>query len=177
MKIIIITLLIVAGLVCWITIPRVYRAMDESYQNAMDPIRIGDAKHIVDVILEYADATGSLPFEKQASEKPFMVLIGHSRQDEDMFAQEKVLSRDAVFANSNVLEAELSRGLGREIVLPRDPQRVATYAPNVYIYFVSKGQLTVISHLYSSSENSVKYEWRGGVFYSYTLTYGRANDD
>jgi len=106
-----------------------------------------------------------------------MVLIGHSQQEEDAFAQEKVLARNATFANATTLEAELSKVLERKIVLPRDPQRVATYAPNVYIYFVFGGQMSVMAHLYNPSDRSVKYEWRGGVFYSHTLTYTSKNPE
>ena len=165
---VVILLLIGAGV---IAIPKIYRAMDESYQKATDPIRIKHAEQIAGLILEYADKTGSFPFEEHTDERPFMVFIGHSQQEEDAFAQEKVLSRDANFANAATLEDELSKVLGRTIVLPRDPQRVATYAPNVYIYFVVKGQMTVAAHLYNPSDESVKYEWRGGEFYSHTLCY------
>ena len=79
-------------------------------------------------------------------------------------------------ANASMLEAELSTVLGREVLSPRDPQRVATYAPNVYIYFVADGQMSVIGHLFRPSENSVKYEWQGGGFYSHTLTYASKSE-
>lgn len=170
-------LLIVAGVIVSIAIPKIYRAMDESYQKATDPIRVKHVEQIVTTILEYADKTGAFPFEEHTAERPFMVLIGHSQQEEDAFAQEKVLARGATFANATTLEAELSKILGRRIVLPRDPQKVATYAPNVYIYFVAEGQMSVAAHLYSPSDKSVKYEWRGGIFHSHTLTYASKNQE
>jgi hypothetical protein len=163
--------LIVGGIAAWVAVPRIYRALDAGYQKAMDPVRINDAKTIAALILEYADKTGSFPFQEHAAERPFMVLIGHSQQEEDSFAKEKVLARNAMFANASMLEGELGRELGRPVVLPRDPQKVATYAPNVYIYFVADGQMSVIAHLFQPSDRSVKYEWRDGVFYSHTLTY------
>jgi hypothetical protein len=166
---IVILLLIGVGVIVLSVIPKIYRAMDESYQKATDPIRVKHAEQIAGMILEYADKTGAFPFEEYTAERPFMVLIGHSQQEEDEFAQEKVLVKNATFANATILEAELSKVLGRKIVLPRDPQQVATYAPNIYIYFVVKGQMSVMAHLYNPSDMSVKYKWRGGVFYSHTL--------
>jgi hypothetical protein len=168
---VIVLLLIAAGL----AVPIIYRAMDRAYQAAMDPIRIEHAERIAALILQYADKTGAFPFQQHTAERPFMVLIGHSQQHEDAFAQEKVLKRGATFANATVLEAELSKVLGRQIVLPRDPQKVPTYAPNVYIYFVVESQMSVAAHLFSPSPRSVRYEWRGGVFHSHTLTYASKN--
>lgn len=102
-----------------------------------------------------------------------MVLIGHTQKEEDVYANEKVLEKGATFTNSHVLEAELEKVLQRDVRLPRDPQRVATYAPNVYIYFISKGQFTIAVHLFAPSKKSVKYQWCGGSFYSHTLSYSR----
>lgn len=164
-------LLVVGVVVAWIAIQRIYRGLDAGYQKAMDPVRIQDAERIADLILEYADKTGRFPFEQRTLDRPFMVLIGHNQLEEDAFAKERVLARNATFANASMLEVELSKVLGRTITLPRDPQKVATFAPNVYIYFVAEGQMTVITHLFQPSDRSVKYEWRGGVFYSHTLTY------
>ena len=164
-------LLVVGGGIAWFAVPRIYRALDAGYQKAMDPVRIQDAERIARLVLDYADETGKFPFEEHTAERPFMVLIGHSPEEEDAFAREKVLARNATFANASVLEAELSRVLGKTITLPRDPQKVATYAPNVYIYFVAEGQMSVVAHLFEPSDSSVEYEWRGGVFHSHAPTY------
>lgn len=137
----------------------------------MDPVRIKHTKEIADLIMAYTDETGHLPFEEEAKTKPFMVLIGHSAEEEDNFAHAEVLKRGATFANASVLEAKLSEGLGQKIRLPRDPQTVTTFAPNVYVYFVSGNQFSVVSHLFSPSEKSVKYQWPNGTFHSYTITY------
>ncbi|AQQ71254.1 hypothetical protein SMSP2_01620 [Limihaloglobus sulfuriphilus] len=153
----------------------IYRHMDRKYQEAMDPIRMKHAEQITNIVLEYAVKTDSLPFESESIERPFMVLIGHSPEMENVFANDKVLARNAKFANSHVLEKELSRVLGREIKLPRDPQKVPTYAPNVYVYYIAEGQLTVAVHLYAPSDHSFEYNWRGGTFYRHTLTYGRSD--
>lgn len=85
--------------------------------------------------------------------------------------REPALSRGARVANSSVLEAELSKGLGLPVRLPRDPQRVPTYAPNVYVYFVAADQMTVAVHLFNETESTVPYDWQGGRFYSYSQTF------
>lgn len=149
----------------------VYPFLDAKYQRDMDPIRQKHAHAIADVIREFADKTGHLPFQEQAEEKPFMVLIGHSREHEDQFANDPVLKRDAQWANSSLLESLLEKELGRKVQLPRDPQKVPTYAPNVYIYFISGNQMTVVSHLHYRNENAVEYKWLGRPFYAYTITY------
>lgn len=148
-----------------------YPIMEAKYQQDMDPIRRNHAHQIADVIREFADKTGHLPFQEQAEDQPFMVLIGHSPEHEDHFANDPVLKRDAQWANSALLESMLSSELGRKVQLPRDPQTVPTYAPNVYIYFISGNQMTVVSHLHYPNDQAVKYEWNGKPFYSYTIIY------
>jgi len=151
----------------------IYRAMDASYQESADRTRTKHADEIASLVFEYAEETGKLPFQDQSKDTPFMVLIGRSEQAEDAWAQEEVLKKGATFTNSSVFEAELSKGLGRDIVLPRDPQKVPTFAPNVYVYFIADGQFTVVAHLFSPSDRSVEYQWRGGTFHSHTLSYSK----
>ena len=148
-----------------------YPLIERNYQSAMDPIRKAHAHQISSVIREYADKTGHLPFQEQAVDKPFMVLLGHSTQEEDHFANDPVLKRDATWTNSTDLETLLSKELKRPIKLPRDPQTVPTYAPNVYVYFVAGNQLTIVTHLKFPTDDAVKYEWRGQPFYAYTICY------
>ena len=150
-----------------------YPVLDRGYQRNMDPIRRRHADAIVRLVMEYAEKTGHLPFEDSARESPFRVLIGHSVAEEDHFARDPVLPRGHGRARSRSLEKMLSEGLGRPIRLPRDPQTVPTYAPNVYVYFVSGDQFTVASHLYEPHPKAVAYEWGDGTFYSYAPTYGR----
>ena len=137
----------------------------------MDPIRKTHARQIASVIQEFADKTGHLPFQEQAVDTPFMVLLGHSTKEEDKFANDPVLKRDATCASSTDLEALLSKELKRPIKLPRDPQKVPTYAPNVYVYFVAGKQMTIVTHLKFPDNGAVKYEWHGEPFYAYTICY------
>jgi hypothetical protein len=148
-----------------------YPILERNYQSAMDPIRKKHAHQIASVIQEFADKTGHLPFQEQTVDKPFMVLLGHSPEEEDHFANDPVLKRNATWANSTDLEAMLSKELKRPIKLPRDPQTVPTYAPNVYVYFVAGKQMTIVTHLKFPDEHAVRYDWHGEPFYAYTICY------
>jgi hypothetical protein len=147
-----------------------YRAADLAYQRAHDPIRRAHADSIVALITAYAArADGRVPFQDRTAEQPFMVVIGRSMAHEDQMAQVPALNKGARWSNSSDLEAELSRVLQRPVVLPRDPQRVATYAPNVYIYFVTGNAFCAVVHLFEPSAISQPYEWDGGRFHSHAV--------
>lgn len=161
--------LLVVG--AYFAVPRIYRFLDAGYQRNMDPIRIKHAKSIVAAVLTYADKTGHFPFAERAKDRPFMIVIGHSAEAEDSWANDPVLRRGGRWSNSSELEAELSKELGQAIRLPRDPQRVPTYAPNVYVYYLVEDQMTVAVHLFEPNEETVEYKWRDGQFHSYTLTF------
>lgn len=146
-----------------------YRVADARYQKDMDVVRQKDAQEIFALVQEYANKTGHLPFQDIAADKPLMVIIGHSDQEEYFFAEDPVLKRDANYSRSVHLDEMLSKELNRKIVLPRDPQKVPTYAPNVYVYFVAGNEVAVASHLHSPHAEAVEYKWQGGKFYSYTI--------
>lgn len=163
-------LLIIAGLVV-ASAYFAYSVAEASYQRNADSIRKRDTHEVADLIREFADSTGHLPFQEYASQKPFMVIIGHSPEEEDRFANDPVLKRGGTWANAKELEALLSKGLSRRIALPRDPQKIPTFAPNVYVYFVFENEMVIASHLYYPDEAAIKYEWNGHTFYSYTVAY------
>lgn len=144
---------------------------ERNYQGAMDPLRQKHARQIFDVVREYTNKTGHLPFQAQAIDTPFMVLIGHSPEEENFFANSPPLMRNATWTHATDLEALLERELGRSIRLPRDPQTVPTFAPNVYLYFMSGNQMTVVAHLNAPTTGTVEYQWRGRPFHSYTICY------
>ncbi len=148
-----------------------YEAADADYQRAMDPIRIKHGKEIIALVLNYADRTGHFPLAERATDKSFMVVIGHSQKEEDSFAADPVIARGGRFSNASDLEAELSKEFGEAIRLPRDPQKVATYAPNVYVYFLAEDQMTVAVHLFKPTPDTIPYDWRGGKFHAWSETY------
>jgi hypothetical protein len=148
----------------------VYTAAETSYQRAQDPVRVEHAQALRLLVREYHEKSGGrLPFEDRATETPFMVVIGRSVEHEDEMAQVPALKRGARWGNSGELEAEFSRVLGRTVVLPRDPQRVATYAPNVYIYFIAGREYCAVVHLFEPSDMSQPYRWDGGTFHSHAI--------
>ena len=65
----------------------------------------------------------------------------------------------------------LAAGLGRRVRLPREPQTVPTFAPNVYVLFVSGDEAAVVAHLAAPDPGAVPYDWRGGTFHAYTLAF------
>ena len=137
-------------------------------QRANDALRRQHVDEMVTLILEYVDKSGgTLPFEDRAKERPFLVFIGLNEAHEDEMAEVPALKRVGRWSNAPELEAELSRVLGRRIVLPRDPQRAATFAPNVYLYFVTGRTFCSVAHLSERTEISEPYEWKGGRFHSH----------
>jgi len=158
----------------FLQVSKLYEGLDWDYQRAMDPLRMKHADEIVALVLEYAETTGHFPFAERAVDRPFMVFIGHSVGEEDALAKDPVLGRGGRWSNSPELESELTTALGRRVTLPRDPQKVPTYAPNVYVYSVSGDQMTVAVHLFEAPKDkeTVPYEWRGGRFFAYGATYG-----
>jgi len=152
-----------------------YKAVDEKYQKAQDPIRIRHVDEIANIAIEYAAKTGKAPLQELSENEnsSFLAIIGRSVAEEDHFGELEVLSKGALFVNSKLLEEQLSQGLGRKIILPRDPQKVATFAPNAYLYLYSSGQICVAAHLFEPSAISVRYKWEHGEFHSHGKCFSR----
>ena len=147
-----------------------YVAADTVYQRAQDPARLAAADSLRALVREYRERSGGhLPFEERAHAQPFMIVIGRSVAHEDEMAQTPALLRGARWSNSNELEAELSRVLERPISLPREPQRVPTFAPNVYLYFISGREYCVVVHLFEQSSISVPYRYGDATFHSHAI--------
>ncbi len=165
-------LVLIAGAAAFVLL--VYPAMEEGYQTAQDPVRIQHGDEIIALVLEYIEAVGPPPLHDLVMENDasFRIMIGRNMAEEDGFAAIPDLWPGEFWMNSPELEAALSEGLGRNIVLPRDPQTVATFAPNVYVYFVSKSQFCVAVHLYEPTEISEPYTWAGGTYHSHAICYG-----
>ena len=145
-------------------------AADTAYQRAQDPIRLAAADSLRALVREYHERSGGhLPFEERADSEPFMIVIGRSEAHEDEMAQTPALQRGARWSNSDELEGELSRVLERSVSLPREPQRVATFAPNVYLYFVAGREYCVVVHLFERSTISVPYRFGDATFHSHAI--------
>lgn len=162
--------LILAGIYFW---PYIYKTLDNKYQNAQDPRRIKHITEIANVAFAYDKKVGYAPLYDlvENQNRSFMVLIGRSDKEEDQFAKLSALNRGALFINSTHFERILSKGLNHNITLPRDPQKVPTYAPNVYVYSINKEQMCVAAHLFKESKISKPYTWEGGTFHSHAKCY------
>ncbi|MBB4634795.1 hypothetical protein [Longimicrobium terrae] len=147
-----------------------YVAADTAYQRAQDPVRLAAADSLRALVREYHQRSGGhLPFEERADSGPFMIVIGRSEAHEDEMARTPALRRGARWGNSGELEAELSRVLERSVSLPREPQRVATFAPNVYLYFIAGREYCVVVHLFEPSSLSVPYPFGDATFHSHAI--------
>src|SRR4030095_7254633 len=134
--------------------------LEDGYQRDMDRVRIKNVDYVSFLILEYFQKTGNLPLADRLHGKPIQVYFPDSRAD-------LVLLEDAakrvVMLPTGDLKAALEKGLSRTINLPSDPQSVATYAPNLYVYHVDPTRACVIGHLYGEAPYAVKT----GTYYTY----------
>jgi hypothetical protein len=162
--------IVLAATLATISCRSTYVAADTAYQRSQDPVRLAAADSLRVLVREYRQRSGGhLPFEERADSEPFMIVIGRSEVHEDEMAQMPALRRGARWGNSDELVAELSRVLERPVSLPREPQRVATFAPNVYLYFIAGREYCVVVHLFERSSISVPYRFGDATFHSHAI--------
>ena len=151
--------------------------MEKVYQDAQDKERIKHVSEITSIMMEYDQKVGYPPLYDLSvkHETPFMVLIGRSDDQEDYFAQLDIMSvpGGSKYINSKEFESILSRGLQRKVHLPRDPQKFASSAPNVYVYIVQSDQMCVGANVHSPSEFTSDASWEGKTFYRYGKCYSK----
>jgi len=142
--------------------------VEKQYQADMDIIRIADIDYISGLILEYLKKVKRLPLQSNISNKDIQVFITHRELPDWLLKQTKSLPVESL--TTDQLKTDLEKELGREIKLPSDPQNVATYAPNVYIYIVSKEWACLAGHLYSASQK-VKTKNVQDKYHKYEICY------
>jgi hypothetical protein len=118
-------------------------------QEDFDKIRLDHAFIINDLIQEYRTTTGKYPFETDSSQLPAVVIIQTEKQKETHQGKVHIfLDLETRAVNGQYpkqppsidrhtvqeFEALLSDGLGRDVVLPKDHQKVPMNKPSVYIY-------------------------------------------
>jgi len=126
--------------------------IEAKYQNDMDKQRIADVDYLETLFLEYRSKAGVLPLQNKIVDKTIQVFITHRRVPTWMTTQAQKLPLESF--STPQLRDELTAVLGRDIELPSDPQNVSTFAPNLYIYMVSKDQACVAGHLYSATPDT-----------------------
>jgi len=145
-----------------------YDAAENSYQRAMDPVRIRHIDYIASLTTEYFQKTGRMPLADRLQEKRITVFITH-RPLKDTYL-EQAARLPVVVLSTDDLKADLEKGLGRTINLPSDPQNVASYGPNLYVYDVNKARACVYGHLFSEAPGAYLVEGKNpdtGLVYRY----------
>jgi hypothetical protein len=132
--------------------PGFLSGVEAAYQADMDRIRISHVDFLVTLMLEYANRADRLPLQAQVREQEILVYVTHRNISAALNEQAAALPVEQY--TSAALEEDIEAVLGREIQMPSDPQNVATYAPNVYIYQVDRERACVAGHLYSPTEKT-----------------------
>lgn len=127
-------------------------SVEKQYQGDMDKIRVNDIQYSHGLIKEYNEATGVFPLQNSIDESDIQVFITHRK------IPASILKQSASFPLENYsvqqLQQDFEKVLNCEVTLPSDPQNVATFAPNFYIYQVTREWACIAGHLYSPVEGS-----------------------
>jgi len=123
--------------------------VESKYQADMDKIRISHIDSFRGLMDEYAAKSNSLPLQSEIKSQDIQVFITHRKLPKWLVEQSEQLSVETY--SRSELEQDLEAVLGRDINLPTDPQNVETFAPNLYIYQVTKNWACVAGHLYSQT--------------------------
>lgn len=134
---------------------KMYDAVENAYQSEMDPVRIRHIDFIASLTTEYFQKTGRMPLADRLQEKRITVFI--TRRPLKGYL-EQAARLPVVVLSTDDLKADLEKGLGRTINLPSDPQYVASYGPNLYIYDVNKARACVYGHLFSEAPGAFLVE-------------------
>lgn len=122
-------------------------AMENRYQQAMDPIRISHIDYLASLTTEFFQKTGRMPLADRLQEyKRITVFITHRPLAPTYLEQAARLPVAVLSADD--LKAALEKGLRRTINLPSDPQNFPSYGPNLYIYDVTPARACVYGHLF-----------------------------
>ena len=135
----------------------------KSMQEDFDKIRLDHILSISALVEEYKTATGRYPFETESKQLPAVVIIETEEQKETHAGKVPIIldlesrAADGVSPDqppridrhtTREFEKLLSVGLKRDIVLPKDHQRVPVNKPSVYVYtyYLSVYDVTAFLH-------------------------------
>ena len=144
-----------------------YDAMEDSYQRAMDPVRIKHVDYLASVTTEFFQKTGRMPLADRVQEdKRVTVFITHRPVAPTYLEQAARLP--VVVVSADDLKVDLEKGLGRTINLPSDPQNFSSYGPNLYIYDFNGFRACVYGHLFFEVPGATLVELGGrNKYYKY----------
>lgn len=115
-----------------VTMSGCYDALEARYQSEMDPRRVDDVQTIADLLRRYEATTGFFPLEQRGLQLPIAVDLAPGGIPAAW--QQANAGRPGTAVPFDEFVAELERGLGEKITLPKDPQKVPTVRPAWYQY-------------------------------------------
>ena len=154
----------------------------KSMQEDFDKIRMDHLFVINELVQEYKSTTGKYPFETDSAQLPAIVIIQTEKQKETHKGNVPIfLDLETRTTNGQIpkqpqrvdmrtvqeFEKILSDGLKRNIILPKDHQKVPVNKPSVYIYTYYLGVYDVTVFLH----NDFPFARNIGPFYN-KLTVG-----
>ena len=160
----------------------------KSMQEDFDKIRLDHLFAINGLVQEYKTTTGKYPFETDSSQLPAVVIIQTEKQKETHEGNVPIfLDLETRAVNGQMpdqpqrvdmrtvqeFEKILSDGLKRNIVLPKDHQKVPMNKPSVYIYTYYLGVYDVTAFLH----NDLPFARNIGPFYNKVTVGNRSAPD
>ena|SRR5688572_6027950 len=133
------SLILVASFIWW-----TFSATAEQFQRDADVIRLRHLQHYGQLIEEYREKTGRVPFQG-AAEIPIYVNIANHQQAK--YASKGPPTQHKLMSTAGFV-SELESGIGRAIIERYDPQWVPTRKPNFYIYMVNRDYYFFAVHLH-----------------------------
>lgn len=123
--------------------------LEADFQTAADAKRVNDVHKIAQMLEAHRAKSGLLPFErKMPADSILTVLVAAPKAQAELEGRGNPLGVDPPGAFAGQLLAELRPVVGDEAVLPVDPQRGATGAPNAYyVRFKPGGEYLVAAFL------------------------------
>ena len=138
--------------------------MEYAYQRDMDRVRMQDVHAIADAILLYQKRHNSFPFQQEAVNAPVEVFISDRQLPE--WLKEQMPKTGHSYRTHKELQAELRTVEGEGYILPSEPQRVETFAPNFYQYHVQPDYMCVSANLYFANKDTQSVQ---GQYHKYQL--------
>jgi hypothetical protein len=149
-----------------------YEKIDTEYQKDADAKRVADLYQIAELVEEYRDKVGFYPLAKQREnlkapdggfEDNDTKLFYESNPEAECLitprdVSDKIKNRPGAYirVSYEAMNTELSKALGREVILPYDPQKVWVHRPNFYVYLYRDGNYYLAVHLHEPHLHSKK---------------------
>ena len=141
------------------TLPLSAQTLEERYQADASVKRVADVHVIADLVLDYRNATGVLPFAEDYSEGGFIHVVPIGTLPAIATDRERGSPFGVSMRKYPALEllSELESALDRDLTLPVDPQKVPTTAPNLYyLFLLENNEFVILTFLYDATPHTVE---------------------